>query len=180
MYRNNSTGPRRRFLPIVRPKALEAIVLQPSVDDPSYFTIHRYEGRTVPCLGPKCLFCDRPMPTENRVFLPGNLVKDGSVVIVDLPFTHIGALNDLATKYLTLRASILRMMRTEPRNNAPIVIQHRPLKDGERVSKPFVDLNGRLDEIFASNCEFALFAVDREKTIFENRSVLTIGGRHES
>lgn len=153
------TDRRESFVPICRPTAHKPVTGQPLCDAATVFVVHRWHGKTIPCQGTPCLFCNELLRTEERIFLPILRWESHQTELLDVPASHWSRLDQYKQKTGSLRDIAIKAIRTRRKDNAPISITARALTT-EDVSDPWVvDPIPLVLAITASNVEKATFDI---------------------
>ena len=158
------TESRCPFVPVVRPSGKVPVVGQIVTDQLPVFSIHRFQGRTVPCQGTKCPCTTQMWTTEERIYLPLYLRQSRSTALLDLPASHWSTFKHWQDRGFTLSSLVIRASRIRPQDNAPIAIECRPLREEEYKYSGALDAVELLAAITARNVEFALWSANTAKT----------------
>lgn len=147
---------RSKKLPrIVRPTATTFIEGYCRQHEHRVYRCHRYERRTVPCLGSSCLLCASSIPRDDRIFLPFKLMSDARLVVVDLPASFHGQLKHIRNEACSLMKCRMHLSRVRPEPNARILLRASRLKSDDELPNEVAGFDDVLDAIFAKNVAFA-------------------------
>lgn len=153
---SQATSVRTTLPRFIRPTAHVPVVIFPAIDAPERFSCHRYQKRTVPCLEPPCPFCAAEIPFDPRVYVPGWHIGAKKFAVVDATLGAYDQLLFIVERLGPLRGTRISFARAEPFDNAPMAITGWSIGDKESHQKPFADFHRVLDQMLASNADFAL------------------------
>jgi len=177
--RQEPSTPFRKCLPFVRPPAVGSIVVEPIQDQHTIVVLHRFQGRSLPCLEPDCFLCEHRIKQEEKIFFLARRRPSADLVIVELPISKHDGLTGATMRHGTMRRFALHMKRKYPANNAPVVLSIELLLGAVTLNEP-ASLIDELAWSWCKNVEFAADEIASKKTTSKFAPGCEIGGRDEA